>query len=860
MAEGFCERLEIQSFPVLYSFLSDILVDYKKYKQLQASNIFSCIISSMLNEKVPFPVKKEFIINLKKSIIAWPELSKFLLDSFNQKVSKVAATVEMANELTVKKLRSFYFSTLLAILPSNSSYVTLPIFEKIAVLSHHQLLVPALNPGLFKKCTRRIPQFSLETFMETEMNAFVKDLFSTQLLLNSSIYIREASTELCRTLVEQIKNKDLSHSIIQSLDPLFEDTWSTFTDEEVSIYNTPVGTVFRQPKEVKVVKFRNEEERWAEESRLAKLAKEGKEDAKVKAERERILKEEDVVREKLKVTQLKIEQAINVLTCISFSRPEMLNSIIFVLMPRIIKIMASPVHQKLLEDKIPKLAQRCFRFSTMGCSIGIGLVVCFSSFAEKNLKFKNESISTLLEEVNVKITPERLFSEVQFGLLFPFITYILTTKQAAAPQHLAFQLIEKHVKSVHPPQLIELISTIVKTTKRLQQRATAALLAANQKVDFKGGESASIDVLLDTFQSPELTLRSTAIDSLMLIPNLSESKSSRLIYVLWWGKCDSDYSVASKSNQLFSSLNFSITEDYLAYLLPLLSKENDELRQIAARAITAALVIFPETFNRTQKELFSLYLSSLPNDEQSYDKELCANFVYTRSGIISCLNSSGRLACTAEQILDTYRFFLDSAFPLETDSSTRNRILTTGKNIITFQGKAHLNVLLPMLLEYLKKTDLPNLVYEQVIIYIGLLSKNFVSAQGMEKEMAIITVIINTTTEFDSQEIRVASSYALAEIISPFKAEGKKLIYEYFILLYGTDAQLSERKGYAYILAGLIKGVGVRITLAEILSQLIANLDGKNGVDARLGAVLLLEGLIGERLFEPYLIHIINPS
>lgn len=112
------------------------------------------------------------------------------------------------------------------------------------------------------------------------------------------------------------------------------------------------------------------------------------------------------------------------------------------------------------------------------------------------------------------------------------------------------------------------------------------------------------------------------------------------------------------------------------------------------------------------------------------------------------------MACTPDQILDTYRFFLDSAFPLETDSATRNRILTTGKNIISFQGKAHLNVLLPMFLEYLKKSDLPNLVYEQVIIYIGLLSKNFVSAQGMEKEMAIINVIFHTTNEFDSQEIR----------------------------------------------------------------------------------------------------------
>jgi hypothetical protein len=48
---------------------------------------------------------------------------------------------------------------------------------------------------------------------------------------------------------------------------------------------------------------------------------------------------------------------------------------------------------------------------------------------------------------------------------------------------------------------------VIKTTKRLQQRGTAALLAANQKLDFKDGASNNLEVILDTFLSPELTLR-----------------------------------------------------------------------------------------------------------------------------------------------------------------------------------------------------------------------------------------------------------------------------------------------------------------------------------------------------------------
>ena len=43
----------------------------------------------MLNEKVPFPVKKQFLVSLKKCIIAWPELSKLLLENFEQRVAKV---------------------------------------------------------------------------------------------------------------------------------------------------------------------------------------------------------------------------------------------------------------------------------------------------------------------------------------------------------------------------------------------------------------------------------------------------------------------------------------------------------------------------------------------------------------------------------------------------------------------------------------------------------------------------------------------------------------------------------------------------------------------------------------------------
>jgi hypothetical protein len=61
---------------------------------------------------------------------------------------------------------------------------------------------------------------------------------------------------------------------------------------------------------------------------------------------------------------------------------------------------------------------------------------------------------------------------------------------------------------------------------------------------------------------------------------------------------------------LFNTLNLSITEDYLEYLKPLLlSNEVEDLRQITARAITAALVQFPETFTNTQRGKIKYFFS-----------------------------------------------------------------------------------------------------------------------------------------------------------------------------------------------------------------------------------------------------------
>jgi hypothetical protein len=80
----------------------------------------------------------------------------------------------------------------------------------------------------------------------------------------------------------------------------------------------------------------------------------------------------------------------------------------------------------------------------------------------------------------------------------------------------------------------------------------------------------------------------------------------------------------------------------------------------------------------------------------------------------------------------------------------------TRRNITSFQGKAHLNDIMPMLLAYLQKGDLSTVVYEQVIVYVGLLSRHLNSNTG-EREMQILKVLIKTTVEFDSQEIRTAT-------------------------------------------------------------------------------------------------------
>jgi hypothetical protein len=61
-------------------------------------------------------------------------------------------------------------------------------------------------------------------------------------------------------------------------------------------------------------------------------------------------------------------------------------------------------------------------------------------------------------------------------------------------------------------------------------------------------------------------------------------------------------------------------------------------------------------------ELFTLYTTSFPTDEQSHDKEQCTPFTNIRSAIISTLNSFGTLLL----LLMLFLLFLSSFFTLLT--------------------------------------------------------------------------------------------------------------------------------------------------------------------------------------------------
>ncbi|KAA0196165.1 hypothetical protein HAZT_HAZT009592 [Hyalella azteca] len=147
-------------------------------------------------------------------------------------------------------------------------------------------------------------------------------------------------------------------------------------------------------------------------------------------------------------------------------------------------------------------------------------------------------------------------------------------------------------------------------------------------------------------------------------------------------------------------------------------------------------------------------------------------------------------------------------------------------------------------------------VRQSVIILMGLLAKHLDPTNPKIKPIVAKLVEALSTP---SQPVQEAVALCLYPLVPAIRDDCPKLVTKLMTVLLESD-KYGERKGAAYGLASLVKGMGIlALKQLDIITRLTAAIQDKKNYKLREGSLFGLEQLcimLG-KLFEPYIVHVL---
>ncbi|XP_037791429.1 eIF-2-alpha kinase activator GCN1-like [Penaeus monodon] len=198
-----------------------------------------------------------------------------------------------------------------------------------------------------------------------------------------------------------------------------------------------------------------------------------------------------------------------------------------------------------------------------------------------------------------------------------------------------------------------------------------------------------------------------------------------------------------------------------------------------------------------------------------------------------------------ETVVTLANFFVPGALG-DRNSEVRNKMLAAAMAVVNCHGKETVNSLLPVFEKFLNtapKHASYDAVRQSVIILMGSLAKHL---DHTDPKIKPIVVKLVEALHTPSQQVQEAVANCLHPLVPAIRDECPKLVTKLMKVLLESNSY-GERKGAAYGLASLVKGMGFLI------------LQDKKNYKFREGALFALEQLCNMlgKLFEPYIVHIL---
>ncbi|XP_043924837.1 eIF-2-alpha kinase activator GCN1 [Protopterus annectens] len=433
---------------------------------------------------------------------------------------------------------------------------------------------------------------------------------------------------------------------------------------------------------------------------------------------------------------------------------------------------------------------------------------------------------------------------------------------------------EKGPELLPRSDMLSLLTRVMGTSSpRIQVLASNTLTALCTSSSGQEGcayaEQEEIDVLLQALQSPCSAVRDAALRGLSELemvlptPDTDEKNGLNLLCRLWVEKFDVEEESRQQAEKLWNAIALEVHPDLCFLLIKDVIYHEEAIRQAAAEALSSAVSVYPEQAAEVLAKLMAIYQEKLYRPPPVLDalgrviSESPPDQWEARCGIAIALN---RLAqyLDRSQVKPLFQFFIPDALN-DRHPEVRKFMLEAALSALNTHGKDNVNTLLPVFEEFLRNA--PNdasydAVRQSVVILMGSLAKHL--DKDDPKVKPIVAKLI-TALSTPSQQVQESVASCLPPLVPAVKDDANGMVQKLLELLLESD-KYAERKGAAYGLAGLVKGLGIlSLKQKEIMSTLMDAIQDKKNFRRREGSLFAFEMLCNMlgKLFEPYVVHVL---
>ncbi|CEP60540.1 Gcn1p LALA0_S01e13256g [Lachancea lanzarotensis] len=435
---------------------------------------------------------------------------------------------------------------------------------------------------------------------------------------------------------------------------------------------------------------------------------------------------------------------------------------------------------------------------------------------------------------------------------------------------LAMEIIGGHAESFADPliprqHILEVLISLLSVSSKARS-AKECFLALCQNVSQSPSQT-DLDLLLGSLMSSNDFVRATILeavdDEFDLEPFMGFSSQ---VFILMQDASESNRETAAS---IWKFNNFEVREELLDNLFDYFGQGDSGLRLFVARSYATALHVL----SSKSGELFGKHFEKLMNFYSQ--KARIPDPIIDEYGLV-VISSEAQKDCWEDRSTTAIAFrecssvfSKDSRWPVEfvkflvnsgalgdRESLVRQEIKEAGIEVIAHHGSRNVEDLIPIFEEALKvKQDVAT--KENVIILYGTLARHLAA------DDARVTTIVERllhTLDPPSEEVQQAISTCISPLVGLLKAQTGNYLKSMMQKLLDPKTRLHSRRGAAWGLAGLVKGLGIgSLSEYDIIHDLMDASEDKKDAQKRESVAFAFECLSKSlgKFFEPYVIEIL---